>query len=62
MGKKKQFSISMDVDFMAELREFIEIHRLGSLSSFIQEWSRVGFKDVKNRLGKREIAPEISKP
>lgn len=65
MGKKKQFSFSMDEEFMDELDEIIEKYDLTSRSALIQKWARIGFKKLKEVHGiplRHEIAPEISKP
>lgn len=59
MGKKKQYSISLDEDFMHELDTVIKKYSLASRSALFQEWCRIGFKKLKKDHGipeKREIA------
>lgn len=60
MGKKHQYSISLDEEFMDELDKTIEKFSLANRSALIQKWSRIGFEKLKENLPKkREIAVEI---
>jgi len=54
MGKKRQYSISLDEDFMDELDKVIDKYSLANRSALIQKWSKIGFKKLKENLPKKQ--------